>query len=236
MIATRNFLLTAVAIAALNLNSLAQWTVGAGMEYPNQFQVQGAWNPTGGHQLFAQIGYFGGPMSRWFFNDLEQNGTDTTTVEILRQSYRNGWLFSGGYRYEYRGFYADAYTQFIDLNAADSDIDLLLTYYDAEALKPLIELISIPTLIPTSTRLSSGLWQAGVRAGYRFAFDDHWGVSADVGYSANLHSRSRLQTRLDFIEDVKAIKEEYEANLFDTYSNGAYFFTIGVQISYRWAR
>jgi len=212
----------------------AQWTVGAGMEYPNQFHVQGAWEAGKGHQFFAQLGYFGGPMSTWFFNDLESNGTDSTTVRILRQSYKNGWLFSGGYRYEFKGFYGDVYGQYIDLNAADSDIDLLLAYYDLEEIKPLIDLISLPTLIPTATHLSSGLWQTGIRVGYRYALNEHWGLNADVGYSANIASRSRMQTPIDFIEDVKTLKTNYERDLHTTYSNGAYFITLGIQVSYRW--
>ena len=159
------------------------------------------------HQNFSvslRYGFLTQPNINILLWGMEQRGTDSTAINILREAINFGQVASFGVNGLYKGFYAGIYGQYIYLkgeetigNLADNAIGVDINTLILQAGNPLLLALFNPN---SPLIIKSTLWQFGGRLGKRFNLNEKWDLHVEIAYSMNVSSTSVLESESAIIE------------------------------------
>jgi hypothetical protein len=198
-----------------------QYTLGGNLEYQN-FSTQ------------LQFGALTKPYDNIILDIIESFGADENLIEIVRKAYEKGFVFSLKQNYHFKNnLYTGIYLQYLSLNAAETPLDIINSYY------PEIDLTSswvsggLPILREkrygdevTEIRLKSNLMQVGLLIGYKFQFSNpKYEIRTELSASKHIYSSNEFSSQTPYPE---LLYQQLEADIAETYKQYAYIPSLNV--------
>ena len=181
-----------------------------------------------------RYGFLTRPSINILLWNMEQRGTDSTAIDVLREAIDYGQVASLGINGIYKGFYAGIYGQYIYLkgeetigNLAENALGIDLNALILAAGNPLLLAFFNPN---SNLIIKSALWQLGGRLGKRFTLNEKWDLHLEIAYSMNVASSSTLETESAIIESFTDQVSEF---LDDTYGEDANILGLNLGLMYK---
>ena len=223
------FCLVSISLFGQENETKVDHTLKAGVEIPLQYALQYDLKFYEKLSINVQAGILTKPFNDAILTTLEFFGTDESTIELIKNSFQFGTILDIGSNYHFGKNYIGLFSQWIDLKAGDTPLELIESYFGIEF--PPLPIPLPPTLTP-KIYLKSDLFQLGFLYGRRFTFKNspRIEIHTEIALSKNIYSNSSL--RSDHLE-VNSINDLVDSELSSIYSKYAYIPTVNIYFAYR---
>ncbi len=201
----------------------SQYTAGYNVAY-NRFNTQ------------FQAGLLTTPYNNIVLGIIENFGANPNIVEIVRESYKKGLIFTLKQQYHFDKMYFGIYGQHLTLNADAIPLDIVQDYYNINLTSYWASIPFFSTLLNygdeiTKIQLESKMWQGGILVGRRFPFSNpSFEFRAEFSVSKNFASNNTFTSQTPYPESLYQLIDE---DIQETYKKYAYIPSLNFYLMYR---
>ena len=206
-----------------------------GTDFPTQYTI--GYNIEYG-TLSSQIqaGFLTKPYDNLILDIIEGFGADPNIIEIIRDAYQKGAVFTVKQQYHLKKMYFGVYAQYYNLSAEGVPLDIVQSYYGVDLTSSWSSIPLIPTALDfgneiTKIELKSKLWQVGLLIGRRFEFSNpKLELRTEFSMSKNISSSNLFSSQTPY---PQSLFDDMDADIQETYKNYAYIPSVNIYLAYR---
>lgn len=174
-----------------------------GIDFPLQYKIGYEFKPVRNFSAELQVGLLTKPYDDIILEVIEGFGTDEEFIEIINESFKFGGIFTIQPKFHFRKNYTGIYGQLICLNASNTSVALLSSYFNKD-------FSILGDRQSLGLTLQTNLYQIGLLYGrYLQLNNSDFSLALEFGVSMNINSKNSFSSSRPYLDQTKPVRQLY---------------------------